>query len=94
MVRRRGAKRTMSSMSRLSPYAFGHALGIVSVLALLLYAVMVWFSNYSGAVIIQQYPIAFSFNSWTLIIGLIETYVLSYIGGWIFVKVYNVTLRG
>ena len=76
----------------LRPYAFGHAFGIVSVLALILYAVMVWFGSYDGTIIINQYPLGFSFDNWTIIIGLIETYVLSYIGGWIFAKVYNSAL--
>jgi len=75
--------------NKFSPYAFGHAFGMVSVTAILFYAVMAWFSSYTGTVIIRQYPIAFSFFNWTIIIGLLQTYVLSYIGGWIFAKVYN-----
>jgi hypothetical protein len=75
--------------AKLSAYGFGHALGIVSVLALLLYAVMYWFGSYDASIVISQYPLGFSFSDWTIIIGLIETYVLGYIGGWIFAKVYN-----
>ena len=84
---------SLTSRNKLSPYAFGNALGIISVIGLLLYAIMSWFSDYTGTVILEQYPLPFSFNDWTIIIGFIETYVLSYIGGWIFVLVYNKTLR-
>ena len=79
--------------ARLSAYGFGHALGIVSILALLLYAIMYWFGNFDASIILNQYPLGFSFDDWTIIIGLIETYVLSYIGGWIFVKIYNKASR-
>ena len=89
----RAARASVLGGGTLRAYAFGHAFGIVSIIALLFYAVMVWFGSYDGSIIINQYPLGFSFNSWTLIIGLIETYVLSYIGGWIFAKVYNRALR-
>lgn len=75
----------------LSPYGFGHALGIVSAIALLFYAVMIWFGSFDSSLITSKYPLSFSFSNWTLLIGLIQTYVLSYIGGWIFAKVYNRT---
>ena len=91
--RKRIAFTVTSAKTKLSPYAFGHALGMLSVVALLFYTVMVWFSDYSGAIIIQQYPLSFSFYNWTIVIGLIETYVLSYIAGWIFAKIYNETMR-
>ena len=77
---------------RLSAFALGHALGIVSIVALILYAVLSWFSGFNSAIIIGQYPIGFSFNDWTIIIGVIEAYVIGYIGGWILAKVYNMTL--
>jgi len=86
-------KALTSSRTKLSAYAFGHAAGIVSIIALLLYAFMTWFGDFNGSIIIQQYPINFSFDNWTVIIGLIETYVLAYIGGWIFVKIYNGVVR-
>jgi hypothetical protein len=75
--------------ARLNAYGFGHAFGIVSIIALLFYAVMSWFGGYNASIIINQYPLDFSFDDWTILIGLIQTYVLSYIGGWIFAKVYN-----
>jgi hypothetical protein len=107
MVKRRGARRGVSryraarvrrhvssgegGKSKLRPYAFGHSVGLISVIALLFYTFMAWFTDYNASIIIQQYPIVFSLNNWTIIIGLIQTYVLSYIGGWIFVKIYNKT---
>ena len=86
------SKRTIS-FSYISPYSLGNALGILSVIALLFYAVMVWFGSYNANFIIQQYPISFKFNTVSLLIGLIQTYVLSYIGGWILAKIYNSSLR-
>ena len=84
----------VTSKTKLGPYAAGHALGMVSVVAILFYTVMVWFSDYNASVIIQQYPLRFSFYDWTLIIGFLQTYVLSYVAGWIFAKIYNETIRG
>jgi hypothetical protein len=77
----------------LSPYAFGNSLGFVSVICLFFYAVMTWFGGFSSAIISQQYPIYFSFSDWTLIVGLIEAYVLGYIGGWVLAKIYNRSLQ-
>jgi hypothetical protein len=97
---KRGARRRVSKPKRtgvvkarplLRAYAFGHALGLMSVVALLFYTIMVWFSDFNASIIIQQFPIKFSFFDWTIILGLIQTYVLSYIAGWIFVKIYNKT---
>ena len=82
-----------SGLSYISPYALGNALGILSVIALLFYAVMVWFGSYNANFIIQQYPIPFKFSTISLLLGLIQTYVLSYIGGWILAKIYNSSLR-
>jgi hypothetical protein len=81
-------------VGKLNAYGFGHAFGIVSIIALLFYAVMYWFGGYNSSMIINQYPLGFSFDDWTIIIGVVQTYVLGYIGGWIFVKVYNRSLRG
>ena len=80
-----GSVRNFGDVGKLKIYAFANALGIVSALALFFYAVMSWLdATYTGAVIIQQYPIPFSFNDFSLIVGIIETYVLSFIAGWIF----------
>jgi len=93
----RRVKRTVRASSnsgmRLSPYAFGHSFGILSVIALLFYAFMSWFAGYDSSFILRQYPLGFSFNDWTILIGIVQTYVMSYIGGWIFVKMYNKVLR-
>lgn len=78
--------------SYINSFAFGNAIGIVSLLALVLSAIMVWFSAWSGSVIIEKYPIPFSFNNWSIILGFIEAYVLGYIGGWIVAKLYNSTI--
>jgi len=92
MVKKRRLIYEQKVKAKLGPYAFGHALGMVSVVALLFYTVMAWLSDYSGNIIIQQYPLTFSFYDWTIIIGLLQTYVLSYIAGWIFAKIYNETI--
>lgn len=89
--KKRSVRNLISRVSKLRAYAFGHAFGLVSVIGLFFYGVMSWFSSYTGDVIIEQFPLSFSFNNWTLIIGLIEAYVLSYIFGWIFVQIYNRT---
>jgi len=94
-VRPRRTNRTVrrlsnsSSKTILSPYALGNALGLVSALLLAFYAVMSWLSSYNPSIIISQYPIPFSFGNLSLIIGLFQTYVMGYIGGWIFAKIYN-----
>jgi len=74
---------------RLSPYGFGQAFGIVSAIALLFYAVMFWLGDFDPSIIISQYPVSFSFEDFTIVMGLVETYVLGYIGGWIFARIYN-----
>jgi hypothetical protein len=76
----------------LSPYSFGHALGSVSVFALLFYMAMVWFAGFPGSIIVQKFPLGFSFTNWTVILGLIETYAMGYVGGWIAAKIYNRSL--
>lgn len=79
--------------SRLDAYAFANAAGMVCSLIILFYAVMVWFGAFEGSIIYNQYPIPFTFNSISLIIGFIETYVMGYISGWIFAKLYNTFSR-
>jgi predicted lysophospholipase L1 biosynthesis ABC-type transport system permease subunit len=101
MVRKRTRKGALSrtrsktvSLGRsrgLSPYAFGNAFGVVSVIALLFYSVMVWFASFDVTVIISKYPLGFSFDDWTILIGLAQTYAMSYVGGWIFARIYNKT---
>lgn len=73
----------------LSPYALGHSIGIAGVIVLLFYAVIVWFGAYSGELIVGKYPLPFSFSDWTIIVGLIETYVFGYVTGWIIANIYN-----
>jgi uncharacterized integral membrane protein len=94
MVKRKRTrvKAVVPSISRLSSYAFGHSFGLVSVLGMLLYTIMAWFSNFNPAFVTNQYPLSFSVYDWTLIVGLLQTYVLGYIGGWIFAKIYNQTV--
>ncbi len=77
----------------LSPYAFGHSLGLVSAILMLILAVMAWFSDYNGYLITEILPVSFSFTNWTLIIGLLELYVLGYIAGWVFAGLYNKTAK-
>lgn len=95
MVRKRGrvlrnvARALAPRNARLNAFAFGNALGKVAVIMVLVYAVMVWFGGFDGSVITSQFPLSFSFGSWTVILGLIEAYVMGYVFGWIFVKIYN-----
>ena len=73
----------------LKPYALGHALGMISMIVLVFYGLFVWFSNYESAFIIAKYPIAFSFYDWTMLFGLVQSYVMFYVMGWVFAKLYN-----
>ncbi len=73
----------------LKPYALGHALGTMSMMVLVFYGLFVWFSNYESAFIIAKYPIAFSFYDWTMLFGLVQSYVMFYVLGWIFARFYN-----
>ncbi|MBS3081929.1 hypothetical protein J4416_03270 [Candidatus Pacearchaeota archaeon] len=73
----------------LKPYASGHALGMMSMIILVFYGLFVWFSNYDPSFIIAKYPIAFSFYDWTFLFGLIQSYVMFYVLGWVFSKLYN-----
>lgn len=76
-------------ISALSPYGFGQALGLTSLIGMVLLAVVFWFGGYDASVIISQFPVEFSFDDWTILIGIAQTYVIGYIGGWIFAKLYN-----
>jgi len=73
----------------LKPYALGHALGMLSMIVLVFYGLFVWFSNYQSAFIIAKYPIAFSFFDWTMLFGLLQSYVMFYVLGWVLAKLYN-----
>lgn len=73
----------------LKPYALGHALGMLSMIVLVFYGLFVWFSNYESAFIIAKYPIAFSFFDWTILFGLVQSYVMFYVLGWVFARMYN-----
>jgi hypothetical protein len=73
----------------LKPHAMGHAMGMLSMIVLVFYGLFVWFSNYESAFIIAKYPIAFSFFDWTMLFGLVQSYVMFYVLGWAFAKLYN-----
>ena len=81
--------RNYVGFGQIRPYALGHALGIMSMVILVFYGLFVWFSNYDSLFIIAKYPIAFSFYDWTMLFGLIQSYVMFYVVGWIFAKFYN-----
>ncbi len=87
MVNQRSLR--VSSEAKFVPYAFGNALGLVSIVTLVVYAVLVWFGGYDAAAIVAKYPISFEFDDWTFIFGIVQTYVIGYIMGWIFAKIYN-----
>ena len=74
---------------QLRPYALGHALGMLSMLMVVFYGLFVWFGDYDPTFIVAQYPIAFAFGDWTFLFGLVQSYVLAYVLGWVFVKFYN-----
>lgn len=73
----------------LRPYALGNALGLMSMIILIFYGLFVWFSDYETAFIIAKYPIGFSFYDWTILFGLLQSYVMFYVAGWVFAKLYN-----
>lgn len=78
-----------SGFAKLKPYALAHSFGLVSALAIVFYAIMSWLGDFDASVIAAQYPIPFSFDGVSFIIGLLQTYVFGFIGAWIFVKIYN-----
>lgn len=71
------------------PYALGHAAGMMAMIVLIFYGLFVWFSDFDAAYLIAKYPIGFSFYDWTILIGLLQSYVMFYVMGWIFAKLYN-----
>lgn len=73
----------------LRPYALGHALGMLGMLIVVFYGLFVWFGNYDPTFIVAQYPIAFEFEDWTFLFGLLQSYVLFYVLGWVLAKFYN-----
>ncbi|MEK6847373.1 MAG: hypothetical protein AABY16_04375 [Nanoarchaeota archaeon] len=77
------------NFSGLRPYAMGHALGMMFLLTMVFYGLFVWFGDYDATFIVAQYPIAFEFNDWTFLFGLVQSYVLAYVFGWVFAKFYN-----
>jgi uncharacterized membrane protein (DUF485 family) len=89
MMMKKIRKSSLQNYMGLRPYALGHALGMMSIIVLVFYGLFVWFSNYESAFIIAKYPISFSFYDWTLIFGLVQSYVLFYVLGWVFARLYN-----
>ncbi len=71
------------------PYALGHSLGMVSIISVVFYGLFVWFGDYDPSFIVAQYPIAFSFTDWTFVFGLVQSYALFYVLGWVLAKFYN-----
>ena len=98
-MKKRGIRRSQSGISTnysdkfksgwLKPYALGHTLGMMSMMILVFYGLFVWFSNYESAFLIAKYPISFSFYDWTILFGLVQSYVMFYVLGWVFAKLYN-----
>jgi|TARA_Y100000310_G_scaffold343370_1_gene450665 hypothetical protein len=82
-------KRISSSGSKLRAHAFAHALGILALISLIFYALFVWFGGYNGLEVASSFPIGFDFDNLSFLFGLVQAYVIWYVGGWIFVKVYN-----
>ena len=89
VVRRTVKPAYQIGFSGLRPYAFGHALGMMLLLATVFYGLFVWFGDYDATFIVAQYPIAFAYTDWTFLFGLAQSYVLAYVFGWVFAKFYN-----
>lgn len=79
----------LKSHIKLNPYAFANALGLIGIITTVVYAALVWFGGYDASVIIAQYPVSFAFDDWTFLFGIVQTYVISYVFGWIFARIYN-----
>ena len=89
MVKKRMVRSPFERGARLNAHALAHALGMLSLICIVFYALFVWFAGYEGLYVARQYPITFDFNDWTFIFGLVQSYVLGYVAGWIFARIYN-----
>ncbi len=89
MMRRADVPVSQMKFGGLRPYALGHALGMMLMLMTVFYGLFVWFGDYDATFVVAQYPIAFAFNDWTFLFGLVQSYVSAYVFGWIFAKFYN-----
>lgn len=96
MVKKSISKVT-KTYARLSPYSFANAAGILSALAIVVVYLLSATSSYNGQIVVDQYPLSGSLGieatNFLMIITLIESYVLSYMAGWIFVYFYNRTQK-
>jgi len=92
MAKQSRSKMVKVPIGALRPFAVGNAAGSVVVFLLLLFAVLTWFAGFNPTPILEDYPLEFSFNDWTIILGLIEGYVFGYVAGWIFARIYNRSL--
>jgi len=90
MAKRKMVRAVRSAPARnfvgLRPYALGHALGMLMIV---FYGLFVWFGDYDPSFVVANYPIAFGFADWTFLFGLVQSYVLFYVLGWVFAKLYN-----
>ena len=89
MVSRDVRSVSAKSFTGLRPYALGHALGMIGLLMIVFYGLFVWFGDYDPSFVVANYPIAFGFTDWTFLFGLVQSYVLFYVLGWVFAKFYN-----
>jgi hypothetical protein len=85
-------QKTAHSKILLGPYAFANSLGLTALIFTLIYAVMAWFGDYDAQVITGLFPVPFSFENWSILLGVAQIYVFSYVFGWIMAKIYNKTL--
>ena len=74
---------------RLNARSFAHAAGMLALIAIVFYALFVWFGGYSGVEVASSFPIGFDFDNLSFLFGLIQAYVIWYVAGWIFVRIYN-----
>jgi len=89
VVRTETVGRRTSSVSALHPKRFAHALGMLALIAVVFFALFAWFGGFEGSDVTDSFPIGFSFHDWTFIFGLMQAYVIWYIAGWIFARIYN-----
>lgn len=90
---KRGVRVKHSYYSALKVSALANTVGLVSALILVISAFFSWFSDYNADLLAVQYPIPFSVYDWTLIIGILQVYVISYLAGWVFARIYNSQIK-
>ncbi len=82
-------KKEKIGVKSLSPSNFANATGMLALIAIVFYALFVWFGGYDGTTVSSSFPIGFDFDNLSFLFGLVQAYVIWYVAGWIFTKIYN-----